>query len=226
MRFALPSAVRLAWVGPDLVALTLDDGQYLCLPDLAPLVLRRADGEIEIADPALASDLAAIGLLDPAAGASAARAPLIPAPLIAPSLIPAPRRDLPAVAPSARRRRAAVAMARAWWAMVRGYYGRPFRRLLVTAQRGRPPSPRSDEAGLARRVADFDALLPWTPFQGACLFRSFMLLNLLRQAGYDAVWMFGVRTWPFQAHCWLQAEDLVLGDAVERVRPFTPILAV
>jgi hypothetical protein len=52
-----------------------------------------------------------------------------------------------------------------------------------------------------------------------------MLLRLLHAKGLDAHWVFGVRTWPFQAHCWLQCEDLVLDDQPDRVRAFTPIMA-
>ena len=41
-----------------------------------------------------------------------------------------------------------------------------------------------------------------------------------------AVWVFGVRTWPFSAHCWLQIGDAVLDDDPERVGIYPPILAV
>lgn len=40
------------------------------------------------------------------------------------------------------------------------------------------------------------------------------------------VWVFGVRTWPFAAHCWIQIGDLVVGDVLDRVRGYTPIRAV
>jgi hypothetical protein len=216
MTYDLSPGVWLAWVGPDLVALTLSDGQYLCLPDLAAQVAARPDGLVEVPDREIAGELVAAGLLGPAQAAhGAAAAPITPA-----------RRDL-SLAPAHRTGRGAAAgLGRAWLAMVRHYYGRPLRRLVAEARRARPPSPRTDDQGLARRVADFEALLPWAPLQGECLFRSFMLLNFLRADGYDATWVFGVRTWPFQAHCWLQAGEVVLDDVLDRVKPFTPILAV
>ena len=43
--------------------------------------------------------------------------------------------------------------------------------------------------------------------------------------GIATQWLFGVRTWPFAAHCWLQIGNLVVGDRLERVRFYTPILA-
>lgn len=84
----------------------------------------------------------------------------------------------------------------------------------------------ADPARIAAVVAGFRTVLPWAPRQGACLFRASVLLRALRHAGQDAVWVFGVRTWPFAAHCWLQIHDAVLDDDPERVGLFTPIMAV
>jgi hypothetical protein len=36
--------------------------------------------------------------------------------------------------------------------------------------------------------------------------------------------VFGVRTWPFHAHCWLQCDDVVLDDQADRVAAYAPIL--
>lgn len=87
----------------------------------------------------------------------------------------------------------------------------------------RPPV---DEGRLARAVDAFYRLLVFAPRQGVCLYRSFFLLQFLRARGLDARWVFGVRSWPFRAHCWLQAEDLVLDDSLDHVAAFTPILTV
>lgn len=53
----------------------------------------------------------------------------------------------------------------------------------------------------------------------------YLLRRLLRSEGYSPLWIFGVRTWPFGAHCWLQVDDLVIGDTLDRVRFYTPIMA-
>jgi hypothetical protein len=79
---------------------------------------------------------------------------------------------------------------------------------------------------VAAVTAAFIRLMPWAPYQGACLHRAFLLLFMLRASGADAIWVFGVRTWPFSAHCWLQVGDSVLDDDPERVSLYTPILAV
>ena len=57
MKFDLCPGARLAWVGPDLVALTLSDGQYACLPGLAEEVVRAPDGLVEVVDPEIAAGL-------------------------------------------------------------------------------------------------------------------------------------------------------------------------
>jgi transglutaminase-like putative cysteine protease len=77
-----------------------------------------------------------------------------------------------------------------------------------------------------RDAQAFDQLMPLVPFQGQCLFRSRLLLAFLRTADRDATWVFGVRTRPFQAHCWLQVHDTALDDAAERICGYTPILAL
>lgn len=111
--------------------------------------------------------------------------------------------------------------------MMRRFYGRGFGSIVAYAQHNRPRKVWSvDATRLERRVAAFRTWLPWAPFPGVCLFRSFMLLAFLRRAHLDASWVFGVRTWPFEAHCWLQHGDLVLDDTADNVLGYTPIFRV
>ena len=51
-------------------------------------------------------------------------------------------------------------------------------------------------------------------------------VRVLRARGFDALWVFGVRTWPFSAHCWLQVGLTALDDDLERLAAYTPIMAV
>jgi hypothetical protein len=53
-----------------------------------------------------------------------------------------------------------------------------------------------------------------------------MLLRVLRRQGYAPRWVFAVRTWPFAAHCWLQAGDTALTDFADTLQPFTPIMTI
>jgi hypothetical protein len=215
MRVHLGSDIHMVAVGVDLVVLDIAADAYACLPDAAWAVARGCDGALEI-DVDLVETFAEAGFLAVAGGAR-------PDPLLLP---PAARFDLCGYAPAARGPGISL-MARAFAGMLGRYYGAPLKRLVATARRGRRGAAvEGDLDEVADHAARFDHLLPWVPFQGECLFRAFMLLTYLRLAGHDATWVFGVRTWPFQAHCWLQSGPTVLNDAVERVRPFTPIFAV
>jgi hypothetical protein len=72
----------------------------------------------------------------------------------------------------------------------------------------------------------FQACRPWYPRDFLCLFDSLALFQFLALQGMVVDWVFGVRAEPFEAHCWLQRDDVVLNDAVERVAGFVPILVV
>jgi hypothetical protein len=107
------------------------------------------------------------------------------------------------------------------------YRARRFAAVLDCARAGRGGRAASRlDAPMLATVARFHAWIPYAPVPGKCLLRSFMLLRLLQRKGFQADWVFGVRTWPFAAHCWLQAGDTVLDDFAERLDLFEPILVV
>ncbi|KRB42555.1 lasso peptide biosynthesis B2 protein [Phenylobacterium sp. Root700] len=107
------------------------------------------------------------------------------------------------------------------------YYGRGFNHLISSARGYRAETPSLNAAAnVLKPVLTFHQLLPLAPFPGVCLYRSFFLLRHLRRRGLHAVWMFGVRTWPFEAHCWLQLGDTVLDDTVDHTAGYTPIMVI
>lgn len=97
--------------------------------------------------------------------------------------------------------------------------------IALAAKRQAVGGPVSD-VEVARAVGAFQIVHPWIPFEGDCLQRGFRLHHHLHRCGIAARWVFGVRTWPFLAHCWVQVGDRVVGDTAERVGTFSPILAV
>lgn len=78
-------------------------------------------------------------------------------------------------------------------------------------------------ARVAEAARAFWQMAPWLPIEGECLVRSALLMRFLNQRGLEADWVFGVRLWPFMAHCWVQLDDLCLNDDVERLTAYTPI---
>lgn len=102
-------------------------------------------------------------------------------------------------------------------------------RVVSLAQRHRSRA-RQQEFDVARArtlVTVFRRLRPFVfTARDACLLDSLALLNFLNFAGLHSQWVFGVKTAPFAAHCWLQHGTIVLNDTLERVAPFAPIMAV
>lgn len=60
----------------------------------------------------------------------------------------------------------------------------------------------------------------------ACLLDSLTLLHFLAAYGVYPEWVFGVRTAPFDAHCWVQRGELLFNDHPDRVSQYSPILLV
>ncbi|XKH11989.1 lasso peptide biosynthesis B2 protein (plasmid) [Novosphingobium sp. BL-52-GroH] len=100
--------------------------------------------------------------------------------------------------------------------------------LRVLAQRVRRldtwPSRPMAEADVAARTAMFVQARQLLPARGACLPDSIALVHFLRAHEIACNMVFGVRLDPFEAHCWVQSTDAILGDTHERVSCFTPIL--
>jgi len=61
------------------------------------------------------------------------------------------------------------------------------------------------------------------PSLDQCLARSAALASVLTHHGHDVRLVIGVQL-PFAAHCWVQSGEQVIGDPLDRVRAFQPIL--
>lgn len=60
----------------------------------------------------------------------------------------------------------------------------------------------------------------------ACLKDSLVLIEFLASFGVYPSWIFGIKTMPFAAHCWVQHDRIVLNDSVEHVGNFVPLMVV
>lgn len=83
----------------------------------------------------------------------------------------------------------------------------------------------SDPARVWAAVAVFETLRPFVPRLGRCLPHSLYMREFLGLYGIATTLVFGVRTRPFEAHCWVEHEGCVLNDTTEHVALFTPIYA-
>ncbi|MGV9005945.1 MAG: lasso peptide biosynthesis B2 protein [Brevundimonas sp.] len=202
--------VFLARVREDIVVLDVNADRYHCLLDAADWMVLGKSGSVTVPDEPAARELLSAGI---AMGDCAKT----------------PRRR-----PEAARRQFATAAAPSRWSLFRtgvaiasttmAFRGLPLRQLIAGSAGSPGPVRPVDDRCLGETVAAFQGALPWVPFEGECLQRAFQLRRVLTGRGIHADWIFGVRTWPFAAHCWLQIGDLVIADTLERVDRYTPIM--
>ncbi|TXH00483.1 MAG: lasso peptide biosynthesis B2 protein [Rhodocyclaceae bacterium] len=102
----------------------------------------------------------------------------------------------------------------------------PFARLLAYEQRRAPRrSHNPSTQTLAKLHAAFRRASLWMGEADQCLARSIAFRMLAFRLGFAPTLVLGIKLDPFAAHCWVQSEDCVANDSLERVRCFTPILA-
>lgn len=214
MNLWLADGVRGIMIAEDAVFLDVASNAYFCLPSIASAL--KIDGQaMAVWAEALAADLVAAGL--------ASHSPPVQ---LAASIDP-PRRTARAVLESLPADQRQQPQWRHWRAAFRAGLENARDQRRAFAQR--LPAPNSERAGPAgpALLADLDAfrrLSPWLPFDGVCLYRSGLLRRYLVALGHRVDWVFGVRTWPFAAHCWLQVADLALDDEAERLVAYHPIM--
>jgi len=215
MRLFLAPGVHAVQVRGDIVFLDTEADAYFCLGGASDLISLEASASVEVALAAPAEQLIEAGLLARVDPMRRGTAPIAP---MASSRLTSDGRTPLSIA-------AVIGAVGATWSVSRRFSRYSFANLLA----GPPASPRvHDEPSpaLLEAVAQFERLRPWLPLQGECLLRSYHLRAFLRARRFDALWVFGVRTWPFGAHCWLQAGTTALDDDLERLAAYQPILAV
>ena len=236
--YALGKHVFLCVCGRDFVLLDLVRDKYLSVaaPDAAALegCIRgwptAAPMSTEIAGSheteSLLAALLKMGVLTPDLGAGKDATPVA---------LPPPTEELVADIPGEERPRVRAFDAAAFVAA--SVTGRRIRKRSSIEQIVARVRARRDKAGAFADMFDFDTARRLLPVFGTlrslflstralCLLESIVLLELFARYGLYPRWVFGVRTRPFAAHCWLQHEQLVLNDTAERVSAYTPIMAV
>lgn len=204
----LPPSIHMTALRDDVVILDVQADRYLCLPGAASAMHFPGPGVVS-ADDDILQDLIAEGLVD-VEGPTSSRRPAIPA-----------RGELPLpLSPAVLDQLDTAVRTLAVTALFRK---RSLSDLVVRGDQNSRPMTPARLARVAGRAAAYRAVLPFLPYEGLCLQRAYQLRQVLAADGLPVDWVFGVRTWPFFAHCWLQHDDLVIADRLERVRGFTPI---
>lgn len=211
MTFHLREDVHVALIDEDAVILDVAGDAYLCVPGGAA-GFEGEGAERRLRSGPMARSLKAAGMVGDTP-ASAPRSPPV-----------RPTRSI-IHEPAARRPMAAGV----WHAMgalddLRRVRRRPGLASYLGMVREDPVLSRDADQVLAAARQFWD-LVVWLPFEGECLQRSALLVAWLQRQGLRADWVFGVRLWPFSAHCWVQCENVCLNDDFERLQAFTPILS-
>jgi hypothetical protein len=88
---------------------------------------------------------------------------------------------------------------------------------------GKGMAPSGCIAALAQAFSRYRRLVP---LASKCLPDTLAFLRFAARRGHFPRLVFGVEAWPFAAHCWAQADDLVLNDVLDHARSFSPILVI
>lgn len=99
-------------------------------------------------------------------------------------------------------------------------------RVISRGTKGRAAANAFDYERASALVDKFQKFRPMYPRNYLCLFDSLALLDFLAFYRMYPRWLFGIRTQPFEAHCWVQEGHTVFNDTVEHTRQFTPILMI
>ncbi|MGR4863183.1 lasso peptide biosynthesis B2 protein [Caulobacter sp. LARHSG274] len=213
MRLWLAPHIHAVAIEDEIVFLDVAADAYFCLVQAARHLALEEGGGVSASHPAATRDLLAAGVLVAAD------------PKVFRRRVPPLARDLDAVSARPARGGLLTALA-ANQRAARAVADLPLAQILALAGPGQAAAlePPSDQ--VLAQAAGFGRLAPWLPRDGLCLMRSLQQRLFLAARGAAVAWVFGVRTWPFQAHCWLQAGDLVLDDSLAHARGFSPILVV
>lgn len=206
-------------VGGSLIFLDLIADRYFAIDGAArDTCLRLVQGLPQVSDdtPILAA-LHQSGLLQTVEGAGmpqmGVRVPkLATSARDRPRRSPSPRLVVPALT------RYAIAMAELKLRPLHAVLGR----IAHSKQRRRSLHPKcADPSAFAEAFAQIDQIVTAV---NRCLPRSIALAGIMIANGLHPDLVIGVKLRPFEAHCWVQIDDILVSDDLGTIAPFTPIL--
>jgi hypothetical protein len=92
--------------------------------------------------------------------------------------------------------------------------------------RGEKARDRTPGEPLEAALTTFFGARPWFPAKPICRLDAAALALFLWRSGHQPSLVFGIQTAPFAAHCWVQLDEACLLEPHERVRRYTPIMAI
>lgn len=111
----------------------------------------------------------------------------------------------------------------------RALRGRRLAATLRSVQDRRLPSGEAPDNSTVLYAAIAAAISRYDPLWGSadrCLIRSLAFLWMARWENLSPRLVFGVQARPFSAHCWVEADGVLLNDRLENIQSYTPILVI
>lgn len=75
-------------------------------------------------------------------------------------------------------------------------------------------------------VMVFNTLRLLFPRRFLCRFDSLALLKFLARYDIFPMWVFAVKLDPWGAHCWVQADDILLNEEIDEAEEYIPVMAI
>jgi len=75
-------------------------------------------------------------------------------------------------------------------------------------------------------VMVFNTLRLLFPRGFLCRFDSLALIKFLGRYGIFPTWVFAVKLDPWGAHCWVQAEEILLNEEIDEAEEYIPVMAI
>lgn len=110
-----------------------------------------------------------------------------------------------------------AALATTWWRMRRGLLCRSY-------GPGRAPAGPTSLIDLHLAVAALRRARLYIPTPRRCLPASLVTAMFLARRGFATQIVFGVRSYPFEAHCWVEHAGIVIDDTLDKVSAYRPIV--
>lgn len=85
----------------------------------------------------------------------------------------------------------------------------------------------SDPRQLGVELQKFHSIRPFFyTYSDQCLLNALVLIHFLLPKNFQISWVFGIQDMPFKAHCWVQADNVLLSDRFDLTAHFKPIMTI
>lgn len=117
------------------------------------------------------------------------------------------------------------------WACSKAFYKVRFfttERVVRSVKSRKSQNPKNSDLNKIKNLVEIFKILRPVFFtaKNHCLFDSLALIEFMACYDIYSTWVFGVKMGPFQAHCWVQDDNFIYNEDIDKAHFFTPIMIV